>query len=183
MDAKLTIADKLGRGLTNGIFFVTRKWKGHHAKLRLHHLDRQRSSLPSRRFVSLLPRFPLCPSPYPALTSLTSTNTLRTTTVPPHPKLGRFRRTSPYREMLPPRTHRHDSLPPLRNSGCRPVLRTSLASRCVQTPHRRGFGSLGVCWHDPLDCWRCVWDAWMSWGEFQGMAVLGWMGRGSCWWE
>ncbi|KAM5388308.1 hypothetical protein ACJA88_000172 [Fusarium oxysporum] len=27
MDAKLTIADKLGRGLTNGIFFVTRKWK------------------------------------------------------------------------------------------------------------------------------------------------------------
>ncbi|EXL54083.1 hypothetical protein FOCG_07172 [Fusarium oxysporum f. sp. radicis-lycopersici 26381] len=117
MDAKLTIADKLGRGLTNGIFFVTRKWKGHHAKLRLHHLDRQRSSLPSRR----------------------------TTTVPPHPKLGRFRRTSPYREMLPPRTHRHDSLPPLRNSGCRPVLRTSLASRCVQTPHRRGFGSLGVC--------------------------------------
>ncbi|KAJ0157816.1 hypothetical protein HZ326_20669 [Fusarium oxysporum f. sp. albedinis] len=56
MDAKLTIADKLGRGLTNGIFFVTRKWKGHHAKLRLHHLDRQRSPLPSRRFVSLLPQ-------------------------------------------------------------------------------------------------------------------------------
>ncbi|KAL5603172.1 hypothetical protein FOBRF1_010705 [Fusarium oxysporum] len=27
MDAKLTIADKLGCGLTNGIFFVTRKWK------------------------------------------------------------------------------------------------------------------------------------------------------------
>ncbi|CZR39106.1 uncharacterized protein FPRO_05702 [Fusarium proliferatum ET1] len=27
MDAKLTIADKLGRGLTNGIYFVTRKWK------------------------------------------------------------------------------------------------------------------------------------------------------------
>lgn len=27
MDAKLTIADKLGRGLTNSIFFVTRKWK------------------------------------------------------------------------------------------------------------------------------------------------------------
>lgn len=27
MDAKVTIADKLGRGLTNGIHFVTRKWK------------------------------------------------------------------------------------------------------------------------------------------------------------
>ncbi|KAF5530070.1 TM2 domain-containing protein [Fusarium napiforme] len=27
MDAKLTIADKMGRGLTNGIYFVTRKWK------------------------------------------------------------------------------------------------------------------------------------------------------------
>ncbi|KAF5725244.1 TM2 domain-containing protein [Fusarium mundagurra] len=27
MDAKLTIADKLGRGLTNGIYFITRKWK------------------------------------------------------------------------------------------------------------------------------------------------------------
>ncbi|KAI1017031.1 hypothetical protein LB504_007054 [Fusarium proliferatum] len=27
MDAKLTIADKMGRGLTNGIHFVTRKWK------------------------------------------------------------------------------------------------------------------------------------------------------------
>ncbi|KAG4285137.1 hypothetical protein FPRO06_06397 [Fusarium proliferatum] len=27
MDAKLTIADKMGRRLTNGIYFVTRKWK------------------------------------------------------------------------------------------------------------------------------------------------------------
>lgn len=27
MDAKVTIADRLGRGLTNGIHFVTRKWK------------------------------------------------------------------------------------------------------------------------------------------------------------
>ncbi|KAF5965880.1 TM2 domain-containing protein [Fusarium coicis] len=27
MDAKLTIADKMGRGLTNGVYFATRKWK------------------------------------------------------------------------------------------------------------------------------------------------------------
>lgn len=108
-----------------------------------------------------LPTFPSSP-----------TNTVRTTALPPNPKLGRFRPTSPYREVLPPRTHRHDPLTSLRMYRCRPVLRASLASRCVQTIHSWWSGRLGVCGYDTLDCGWCVWDAWMSWGEFQGMAVL-----------
>ncbi|KAF5686712.1 TM2 domain-containing protein [Fusarium denticulatum] len=76
MDAKLTIADKMGRGLTNGIYFVTRRWK---------------MIMPGYIFFISIGSALLC---------------FHDATIPPNPKLGRFRRTSPHRKMLPPRTHR-----------------------------------------------------------------------------